>query len=47
MGERWIMMRANDIRPLQDQDVPTPLGTYDTTEKFPSALASLAVLPPR
>ena len=47
MGERWIMMRANDIRPLQNQDVPTPLGTYDTIEKFPSALASLAVLPPR
>lgn len=47
MGQRWIMMRANDIRPLQNQDVPTPLGTYDTIEKFPSALASLAVLPPR
>lgn len=42
-----IMVRANDIKPLQTQDVPTPLGTYETIEKFPSGLASSAALPHR
>ena len=38
-----IMMRANDIK---TQDIPMPLGTYNTVEKFRSAFASsVACLP--